>query len=204
MRTEELAEWIVAIVGGFLMGSVMFSHLLPKIFLGKDVTEESDDHNPGATNVFINCGPVWGMICLGRDLLKGFIPTFLALRLLDTENLLFAAVMVAPVLGHALAPFNHFHGGKCIATSFGALLGLIPVNQIVVVLGVIYIVFSTVLKINPNRIRSIAAFGLFGTISLIMMIHSNHYAIAIGCALISLIAIIKHSKYFAMEAYSAS
>ena len=190
----KVTMWIFCIVGGFLSGSIMYSYLIPRFLLNRDVTALSEDRNPGASNVFTNCGPLWGVLCLSLDILKGFIPVFISYHLLNTENLWFGLVMAAPVLGHAIAPLNHFRGGKCIATSFGVLLGLFPVSHIVIVLAVIYIAFSTVLKINPNRLRSIEAFGLFGLISLIILLHRCQYSVAVGCVLISLTAIWKHSK----------
>ena len=199
-----LSDWLLCILGGFLFGSIMFSQLIPKICLHKDITALSDDHNPGATNVFVHCGPAWGIICLSLDMLKGFFPVYLGYHMLDSQNLWFALVMAAPVIGHALAVFNHFRGGKCIATTFGALLALFPMTHIVLLLAGIYFVFSTVLKINPNRIRSIAAFGLFGMTSLIILIHSSQYSVAIGCMLISLVSIFKHSKYFMGESYTSA
>ena len=195
---ENSGYWLLAIGGGFLAGSILFSRWIPRFFLGKDVTELSDDRNPGASNVFIHCGPLWGMLCLLLDVLKGFLPVYLAVRYLDTESLWFGLAMAAPVLGHGIAPFHHFHGGKCISTAFGCLLALLPVSPIVLVLAVLYILFSTVLKISPNRLRSIAAFGLFGLISLAVLAHEQQYSLAVGCTLISLTAIWKHSRH-AME-----
>lgn len=204
MHTNDLMVWLICIFGGLMSGSIMFSQLIPKRILGKDIADVSDDHNPGASNVFIHCGPVWGVICLSLDMLKGFLPVYLSFHYLNPDNLWFALVMAAPVLGHAIAPLNHFRGGKCIATAFGVLLGTFSLTHIVLLLAGIYIVFSTVLKINPNRIRSIAAFGLFGLGSLIILIHRAQYSIALGCMLISLVAMIKHSKVFMEETYRAA
>lgn len=200
MYNPELNIWLCFIIGGFLLGNLMFSQIVPRVFLHKNIMALSDDHNPGATNVFIHCGPVWGLICLSLDMLKGFLPVYMSFNLLDADNLWFALVLAAPVIGHSVAMFNHFSGGKCIATAFGALLGLFPLTRIVLLLAGIYIVFSTMLKINPNRIRSIAAFGLFGLISVIFLIYRSQYSIAIGCVLISLIVMYKHSKCFVVEA----
>lgn len=44
--------WFVVIALGFFLGSVPFCHLLPRVFLGKDICKLSDDGNPGAANVF--------------------------------------------------------------------------------------------------------------------------------------------------------
>lgn len=199
MYTNRVMFWLIYILGGFLLGSCMFSQILPKLIRNVDTSAISDDHNPGSTNVFIHCGPVMGLVCLSLDMLKGFLPVYLSFRIFDSSSLWFALILSAPVLGHAIAPLNHFQGGKCIATAFGTLLGLFPMSHIVLLLAGIYIVFSTVLKINPNRIRSIAAFGLFGLFSLIVLIRRCQYSVALGCILISLIAIWRHSCCFAAE-----
>ena len=58
------------------------------------------------------------------DVLKGFLPTFLALLLFDR----FTAYVVglATVLGHVLSPFLRGRGGKGVATSLGAILAVFP------------------------------------------------------------------------------
>lgn len=194
--SRELFLWTGLIIGGFLLGSVMFSQLLPQVLLKRDVAAESDDHNPGASNVFASCGVALGLLCLCLDLLKGFLPVFAARRLLGTDSLLFSVVMAAPVLGHAIAPLNHFRGGKCIATSFGVTLGLLPVSYACAVLAASYILFSTVLKVDPHRRRSIAAFGLFGTLTAASPLRCGRTSIALGCAAVALTAIFKHTNRF--------
>ena len=199
MYRDNLILWTVYIVGGFLLGSCMFSQILPKLLLGVDVTECSEDHNPGCTNVFRTCGPVWGVVCLALDLLKGFLPVYLSCRILDSSSFGFALVLAAPVLGHALAPLNHFQGGKCIATSFGALLGLLPLSRVVFLLAGIYIVFSTVVKVRDHRQRSMLVFGLFGVSSVLLLVARQEYPIALGCLLIAATAMWKHSRMFLTE-----
>lgn len=197
MSVNEFCLWLSYIVNGFLLGSILFSQLIPKMILHKDICEISDDHNPGASNVFTCCGVFWGMLCLFLDIAKGFLPVFFGVQTLRTDHILFTAVLVAPVLGHAIAPFNHFHGGKCISTAFGVLLGLYPLTNIVFLLAAIYIVLSTVLRIPSTRLRSIAAFSLFATLSTAILLRANQSSLAFGCLLISCIAIMKHTKLFA-------
>ena len=196
MTITQRIYFFLFIAGGFLSGGIMFSQLIPQWIQGKDIQAVSDDHNPGATNVFVNCGVGLGLICLFLDLFKGFLPVFLGCLSLDRSNLMFGLVLAAPVLGHAIAPFHHFHGGKCIATAFGEMLALLPFNRIGIFLAVLYVIFSTVIKISPNRIRSIVTFGLFGLVSAFWLTFKGQYSIALGCVLISLTAIVKHSKYF--------
>lgn len=185
--------WFVIIVGGYLFGSVLFSYLIPVWVLRKDIREEHADHNPGAANVFSSCGVLMGLFCLFLDLSKGLLPVALAVRALNVQSFWFVLVMSAPVIGHAWPLFRHFQGGKCIATSFGVLLGLVPFYPVYVcILALLYIIFSTILLIRPNSRRSIMTFQLFSVLSLIYSVCIGAYSVGIGCSCISAIVIIKH------------
>ncbi len=188
--------WLFFIAFGFLSGSIMFSRIIPLKIYGIDIEKEGSDSNPGSANVFMKVGVSAGFLCLFLDIIKGFLPVYLAVKFMNTESLFFAAMLASPVLGHALAPFNRFHGGKCIATSFGELLGILPVTYAVVLLAALYILFSTVFKISPNRIRSIVTFSIFGFTALVVLVLIGKTSIAFGCFFISLTAVIKHTKYF--------
>lgn len=177
------------------MGSIMFCRTIPALLTRKDICAISDDHNPGAFNAFKHFGKGVGAICLALDLLKGFLPVFIASLLLDKSNPQLALVMVAPVLGHAVGTFNRFRGGKCIATSFGVMLGILPVTFIgLTVLAVLYVLFSTLIKINPNRTRSIITFALYGVVCAVTLGVLGLYNVATGCVAIAIIAIVKHVK----------
>ncbi len=192
MHTNSITVWLLLIFGGFFAGSIMFSKIIPQAVLNTDICESAPDRNPGAANVFSACGVRMGTVCLICDMLKGFLPVYIGCRLLNTDFPLFAAVIAAPALGHAIAPLNRFQGGKCIATIFGELLGLLPLTPIVLLLAALYIFFSVVIKIDPTRIRSIAVFGLFGISALIVLGLQHSYSVALGCAAVSLTAIVKH------------
>lgn len=179
---------------GFLSGSVMYSQLLPKIFLHRDIMQESEDGNPGAHNVFQLCGIGMGLACVTLDILKGYLPLLLASRLTDTSRLLFALVMASPAAGHALGLFNHFKGGKCIAVIFGCLFALFPPHVSFLVLAVLYILSSTLLRIPSHRRRSITVFVLFAVIAGFLEFHSGHYSIMFGDFAMSAIAIYRHLR----------
>lgn len=196
MNVPVLLLWCAWIGGSFLLGSVMFCRLVPRLLTGQDVTVLSDDGNPGAANVFIHCGVPTGLLCLALDLAKGFIPVYWGMRVLDWQLLPFAVVLAAPTLGHALAPLNRFHGGKCIATAFGVLLGLIPTSYIVLVLAGLYIFFSVAVKISPNRYRSMLTFLLFGGVCAVHFLRAGQYSLALGGCLVAVIAFLRHTRYF--------
>ncbi|MGN0804602.1 MAG: glycerol-3-phosphate acyltransferase [Candidatus Coproplasma sp.] len=171
----------------------MFCKTIPALLTRKDICEISDDSNPGAFNCFKHFGKGIGALCLTLDILKGFLPVFLACIFLDKDSGLLSLVMIAPVLGHAVGMFNRFHGGKCIATSFGVMLGILPVTWIgLALLAVLYILFSTLIKINPNRLRSIITFAVYGIACAVILSVLSMFNVAVGCLTIAIIAIVKH------------
>lgn len=188
----EILYWTLLIVGGFLLGSIMFCELIPEKILHKDICEISVDNNPGAFNVFKHCGKKVGIPCLLLDVLKGFVPVLLASLLMNTACFAFSLVTVAPALGHAVGLFNRLRGGKCIAASFGIAFGLIPVTWIpIVTLAALYILFSTVVRIRNAGKRSVTVYALFALIVCTALgIMKLPYAAA-GCGLVALLPIIK-------------
>ncbi|MGN0745970.1 MAG: glycerol-3-phosphate acyltransferase [Aristaeellaceae bacterium] len=186
-----MLSWFLFILGGFVSGSVMYCSLLPPMLTGKDVCSLSADGNPGSANVFVHCGVRVGLLCLLLDMMKGFVPVWWAARSLGMAEWQFAFVMAAPVLGHAVGMLNHFHGGKCIATSFGVLAALLPYSQLVLLLAIVYIFFSTLVKIHPNSRRSIVTFMVLAA-GAIILDGKRCLPIAVGCCMLAVTVIIKH------------
>lgn len=179
-----------------MLGGMMFSQWVPRLFEKRDVFQDSDDHNPGAVNVFLLCGPVLGMVCLVLDLLKGFVPVYLAKGDVDFRSLLFAGVIAAPVVGHAVGVFNKLRGGKCISTAFGVLLALVPECWVVFLLAGLYILFSTVLKISSMTKRSILVFTLFGAVAFGYLAFTGQLSFALGCGIVSAVAVFRHWRAY--------
>jgi acyl phosphate:glycerol-3-phosphate acyltransferase len=117
-------SWIVvagAAVLGFFIGAVNPASIIATV---RHADLRQGSGNPGATNVGRVLGVRWGVVVGVIDVLKGLIPTLLALLLVDR----FTAYVVglACVLGHVLSPFLRGRGGKGVATSFGAVLAVFP------------------------------------------------------------------------------
>lgn len=152
------------VIIGYLCGSVLFAPIWAKIFHKGDIIEKAKDHNPGASNAFAYGGFWCGMLTLICDVLKGIIP----IRLFFTfgtysdstpcTDIAFAFVLAAPVIGHAFSIFNSFNGGKGIATTFGILLGLVPVYQPILFIAISFIFFSLILKISPHLYRTVVSY----------------------------------------------
>ena len=179
---------------GFLLGSVLFSYHLPRLLKGVDIRALSEDHNPGAANAVKYAGIPVGMLCVFCDLFKGFLPVFLALRYTDPRSLWFALVQASPTLGHACAPLNHGRGGKAIAVTFGALLGLVPMSWLVFVLAAFYIFFSAVWAIHPNERRTVVTFSLFTAACVLGASYTGRWPFGLGGMAISAVVIHKNLR----------
>lgn len=189
-----MLDYLLFTATGFVSGGVLYSYLIPLAFKHKDIRENTADKNPGTYNAVKSVGWPIGLLCLAMDLLKGFVPVFLAAKFLDTDSVYFIPVMAAPVFGHITAPFMKISGGKGIATTFGSLLGLIPHSYVVVFLIIWYVFFSAVLVIKPHFKRSLITFFMFSASVWVSVIYTRSYAVAGGCLLISAAVCLKHLK----------
>jgi glycerol-3-phosphate acyltransferase PlsY len=117
-------SWVVVAVTavlGFFVGSINPATIIART---RHADLRQGSGNPGATNAGRVLGVRWGVVVGLLDVLKGLIPTLLALLLFDR----FTAYVVgmATVLGHVLSPFLRGRGGKGVATSLGAILAVFP------------------------------------------------------------------------------
>ena len=138
-------SWVVvamAVVLGFFVGSVNPATIVATV---RHADLRQGSGNPGATNVGRVLGVRWGIVVGVIDVLKGLVPTLLALWLGDRFTAY--AVGLAAVVGHVLSPFLHGRGGKGVATSMGAVLAVFPWFALVMAM-----VFALVLW----RTRSVA------------------------------------------------
>lgn len=115
---------------GYFSGNMLYAYWLPKWLRGVDVRDYGADHNPGAANAFKACGWPMGLVCVALDLLKAAGPVLAARYLGGLHGIFLAPVAAAPVVGHAFPVLFHMPGGKAIAASFGALLGLFPESRL--------------------------------------------------------------------------
>lgn len=118
----EVIVWVLAAVTGYLIGAINPAALIARPF-GVDL-QAVGSGNPGATNVARALGPRWGVVVGALDILKGFLPAFV-LGVLAGQTAGEVAG-VAAVAGHITSPFLRGRGGKGVATTLGAILGVQP------------------------------------------------------------------------------
>ncbi len=115
--------WIAAaVVAGYLAGTLSPSALIARA-RGVDL-RRAGSGNPGATNAGRVLGRKVGYLVGLLDVAKGLVPVLVFAALADPTTGMVAGV--AAVLGHCTSPWLHGHGGKGVATSFGAILGTAP------------------------------------------------------------------------------
>ena len=178
---------------------MLYAYLLPKYICHIDIMKDSDDHNPGTFNAFALAGTQVGILVIALELLKGFLPIWLASHILDTRRWMFAFVLCAPVAGHAFPLFYPKRGGKAIAVSFGVLLGLLPRYRPVLLLIFFYLLFSFLIVVKPHLYRSILTFTLF---SLTGLFYFHDAVISMGTFFISCVVIIRHLVHQQKEPFS--
>ena len=115
---------------GYLMGSVSFAILIPRLFgTAKDIRQLGSG-NPGTTNVLRTQGKKLGAVVLILDLMKGVAAAWLGLTVFGPEGGISAAsgafAAAGALLGHCYPLFFGFKGGKAVATGCGTILVLCP------------------------------------------------------------------------------
>jgi glycerol-3-phosphate acyltransferase PlsY len=186
-----IIQCIVLTMLGFISGSIMYSYFIPKLAAQVDVIKSSEDGNPGSSNAIKAGGLPLGLLCMLLDVLKAFIPVFVAVYLFNLKDGYIIPVLVAPVLGHAFSPFLGLRGGKAVSVTFGSLLGIITISRIVFLFAVVLAFFSFILVICPNSTRIIVGSGIAFAFSLLL---EPMLFIKIAYAGIMLIVLYKHYK----------
>lgn len=192
------AFWTVV---GYLSGSVLYAYFLPKWIKHVDVTELSDDGNPGTANAFKYGGIPLGIVVIFCELLKGCFPVYLAAHRLGVEHWMFFLCMIAPVIGHAHSLFVPGKGGKAIAVSFGVLIGLYPIVAPLGILIFFYLFFSLVVVIQPHLFRSMVTFICY---SIGCVLTLQEPVVVLGCLMMSVIVIAEHLRKYGGEKFSMS
>ena len=155
---------------GYLFGSFPAGYFAGRI-AGVDVRSVGSG-NIGATNVLRVLGKRWGYAVFFVDAFKGFAAVRLAFFL--AEHLTFArthavyfAILAAVmcVIGHTCPVWLRFKGGKGVATSAGAIFGLMPLAAVIIFL-VWVVVFEITRYVSVASL--VAALALPVTVALLI------------------------------------
>jgi glycerol-3-phosphate acyltransferase PlsY len=160
---------VIAVVS-YLLGSIPFGYLLVRIFRGEDV-RQTGSGNIGATNV-ARTGSKWlAVATLLLDALKGYIAVYHVfffaghhpghLRQLGAHSVYALAALAGffAIVGHMFPVWLRFKGGKGVATSVGAFLGIAP-TAVLVSLAVFVVIVGVTRYVSLGSILGTAVFPI--------------------------------------------
>lgn len=137
------------IILSYFFGAIPSGVWIGKIFKNIDVRDYGSK-NSGATNSYRVLGAKLGIAVLIIDVLKGFIPLYIASKFNLKYNDLVILGLVA-ILAHTFSCFISFKGGKGVATSLGVFLFLAPVITLILLVIFILVVYFTKYIIRFNN-----------------------------------------------------
>jgi acyl phosphate:glycerol-3-phosphate acyltransferase len=179
---------LLAVTGGYLLGSISTAVIAGKVFHGIDVREHGSG-NAGATNVIRVLGWKTGIPVMIIDVAKGWLaaslPVIFTLAEKGTGTLITLQIItgMAAIIGHVYPIFAGFRGGKGVGTTFGVLLALHPWLTLSC-LGVFLIVLFISGYVSLSSMSAGVAFPVllltvFNTPSIVFRVFSVVVAIAL-------------------------
>ncbi|HVD95772.1 MAG TPA: glycerol-3-phosphate 1-O-acyltransferase PlsY [Candidatus Limnocylindria bacterium] len=126
----------LVLVGSYLLGSIPFGYLAGRI-AGIDI-RKAGSGNIGATNVLRVLGKGYGYPVFALDFLKGLGAVRISIAIAtvvrqesSSPEIFGILAAVSAVIGHSFPLWLKFRGGKGVATSAGALFGLMPLAMLI-------------------------------------------------------------------------
>ncbi len=135
---------IIIIAASYFLGSIPVGLVVAKLAGGAD-PRTGGSGNIGATNVSRTLGKGAGIATLIGDALKGALPVYVALYIIDPASPLTVGLTAfAAFIGHLFPVFLAFRGGKGVATALGVMVVISPLSTLICAL--IFVVVAYVSK----------------------------------------------------------
>ncbi|MEN3037914.1 MAG: glycerol-3-phosphate 1-O-acyltransferase PlsY [Candidatus Kryptonium sp.] len=191
---------ILIIFFSYLAGSIPMSIIVSKLVKGIDIRNYGSG-NPGGTNVIRVVGLGWGIFVILFDAFKGFFATYFIAKWFYTETMFLNLTTVQiiagcfAVIGHMWTIFAGFKGGKGVSTSAGMLLGITPLDFLIVFLIFIIIVGLT-RYVSLGSITSAISFPfvILFTEKVLRLKHNDFLTLLIFGSVIAVLIIYRHKS----------
>jgi glycerol-3-phosphate acyltransferase PlsY len=159
------AKLLLALVLGYLLGSIPFAHLIAGRAAGLDLAKVGS-RNVGTRNLTRSVGLGWGALGGALDFGKGALAMYLSSRLGAAYPLGMLAGTAA-VVGHNWPVWLRFRGGKGLATAMGAAAFVVLWPELIIVFAIGWLT----LYITKNILIT-AAVG-FAAMLLMLQLHDR-------------------------------
>ena len=178
-------ELLIAIVLGYLLGSLPFAVIVSKAF-GLADPRSFGSGNPGATNVLRTGNKAAALLTLLGDAAKGWLAMFIAQKV-GAGDTAIALAGLAAFLGHVFPFTLGFKGGKGVATAVGVLLGFsAPLAGISVLLWIAVAAIT--------RYSSLAALFAAGAAPLLAGLMIGRIHVVLPVTIMSAVLILRHKS----------
>ena len=165
----------------YLFGSFPTGYILYYLSEKKDIRGYGSQ-SIGATNVFRLKGWIFAIPVIFVDILKGFLPVFVALKLFPDKRFALLCGFLA-VLGHCFPLYIKLKGGKGVATSIGVYL-VLAFKPLLIGIVVFLIVIALTRYVSLGSIMAMLSLPLS-----IYFIQGNQEAAILSIAIFLLIVI---------------
>jgi len=151
-----MAYGIIAVVLGYLLGSIPSAYIVTRLAKGEDVRRLGGG-NVGGLNVYREVGLLPAAVVAIVDLGKGAAAVAIAYWLLDLSVPFVLAAALAVVVGHNWMVFLKFSGGKGMGPAIGGLFVLLPLYGYPLGLAFFFAVVFILFIITRNVALSLGA-----------------------------------------------
>jgi glycerol-3-phosphate acyltransferase PlsY len=167
----------------YLLGSFPTGYLLYYLSEKKDV-RRFGSQTIGATNILRLKGWRFALPVAVIDIIKGFFPVFLALKIFPDERFALYCGFLA-VLGHCFPIYIKLKGGKGVATAVGVYL-ILAFKPLLIGIGIFIFVIAL------TRFVSLGSLAAMLSMPLSVLLMQGNREIALLCLAIFLIVAIRH------------
>jgi len=174
---------LVALIGGYLSGSVPYGLILGKL-AGLGDIRASGSGNIGATNMLRVGGKKLGAATLLLDALKGAVPVLVA-KQFHMDYAVIAAL--AAFAGHLFPVWLKFKGGKGVATALGICWALLPLLGLCLCL----VWLGTAMIFRYSSLAALTAFGVSPVATLLL---SGSYQLTLTVMILAVTIWIRHHQ----------
>lgn len=187
---------IIAIAASYLIGSIPSAYIFGRILKNIDIRQFGSG-NVGATNAFRVLGVGPGILVLILDSLKGVLAILLISNIfqqtLISQELYYILLGLVAICGHIWTIFLKGKGGKGMATSLGALIGLaIKINGLWLIFIIVICIWILVFLIS--RFVSLASIVSVATLPIFLIIFKESKELILMAFLLCILVIFRHNS----------
>lgn len=177
-----MVEALLALAGGYLLGSIPFAFVVARLFGLGDIRQVGSG-NVGATNVLRTGNKLAAALTLIGDVGKGVVAVLIAKQFGEVPAM---AAALGAFVGHIFPVWLNFKGGKGIATCLGILAAL---SWPVALMGAATWLIAALIW----RISSLAAL-IAAAATPVYMFAFDRWQYGIGAAILALLVFVTHRE----------